>query len=325
MSRKVIASTRILPPTLIGMVHVPALPGTPASRLAIAEIIDIACYEAHLLESTGFDAILIENMHDAPYLYQTIGPEITAAMTAVCARVRAAVKLEIGVQVLAACNREALAVALASNLNFIRAENFAFAHVADEGLMPTADAGPLLRYRRAIGADHIRIYADVKKKHAAHAITGDVSLDDAVHGAIFCGADGVIITGSATGKAAAPADVAAASDVAAEFAGAPRVLVGSGITAANLHQYWPIADGFIVGSSLKFDGDWRNDIDASRAAELVARARELSGTGLQAVSGTGLQPVSRTAPQRGRTARGAGRTPPPNSRARKRPGKRGAS
>ncbi|MFN0136163.1 MAG: BtpA/SgcQ family protein [Phycisphaerae bacterium] len=320
MSRKVIASARILPPMLIGMVHVPALPATPAARLSIAEIIDIACYEAHFLESIGFDAILIENMHDAPYLYQTIGPEITAAMTAICARVRAAVKIELGVQVLAACNREALAVALASNLNFIRAENFAFAHVADEGLMPTADAGPLLRYRRQIGADHIRIYADVKKKHAAHAITGDVSLDDAVHGAIFCGADGVIITGSATGKAAAPADVAAANR-----AGAPRVLVGSGITAANLHQYWPIADGFIVGSSLKFDGDWRNDIDASRAAELVARARELSGTNLQPVSGTGLQPVSPTVPQKGRRAQGAGRTPPHNSRSRKRPGKRGAS
>lgn len=258
-------------PILIGMVHVRALPGTPNARRSIPEIADIACREATLLESSGFDAVLLENMHDAPYLYQSVGPEISAAMTAVCARVRAAVKIDIGVQILAACNREALAVALATNLSFIRAENFVFSHVADEGLMPTADAGPLLRYRRQIGADHIRIFADVKKKHAAHAITGDVSLEDAVHGAGFSGADGVIITGTATGK------VAAASDVAtAKAAGASRVYVGSGITTENLHEYWPHADGFIVGSSLKRGGDWRNDIDPKRAAALVSRARELA-------------------------------------------------
>jgi len=81
--------------------------------------------------------------------------------------------LPLGVQVLAAANREALAVALAVGATFVRVENFVYAHVADEGLMPVADAGPLLRYRRQIGADHVKILADVKKKHSSHALTAE--------------------------------------------------------------------------------------------------------------------------------------------------------
>ena len=256
-------------PALIGMVHVRALPGTPRAARPVREIVEVAAAEAAIYESAGFDAILIENMHDIPYVYQAVGPEVTASMTAVAIEIRRASNLPVGVQVLAACNREALAVALAADLQFIRCENFAYAHVADEGLMPLAEAGPLLRYRRQIGADHVRIFADVKKKHATHALTGDLSLAEAARGIAFCGADGVIVTGSATGVAAAPSDLADAR------AARLPVLVGSGLTASNLHDYWHLADGFIVGSSLKHDGDWSREIDPARVAAFVARAREL--------------------------------------------------
>ena len=83
---------------------------------------------------------------------------------------------------------------------------FVFAHVADEGLARAA-AGPLLRYRRQIGADHIAVFADIKKKHASHAMTADVSIAEAARAAEFFGADGVIVTGAATGKPVEPADV----------------------------------------------------------------------------------------------------------------------
>ncbi|HYD00254.1 MAG TPA: BtpA/SgcQ family protein, partial [Phycisphaerales bacterium] len=164
---------------LIGMVHVPALPGSPASKLAARQIAAHVAAEARLLAKTGFDALLLENMHDAPYLTRH-DPAVVAAMTAAGLAVRdAAPDLPMGVQVLAAGNREALAVALACGGTFIRCENFVFAHVADEGLMPTAEAGELLRYRRSIGAESVAVFADLKKKHASHAITGDVSLAEA--------------------------------------------------------------------------------------------------------------------------------------------------
>ena len=90
----------------------------------------------------------------------------------------------------------------ASGCQFIRAENYVFSHVADEGLMAEASAGPLLRFRRSIGAQHVAVLADVKKKHSAHALTADVDVVETVRAATFFQADGVVITGSGTGFAA---------------------------------------------------------------------------------------------------------------------------
>lgn len=244
---------------MIGMIHVAALPGTPLARRSLREICAQAVDEAKLLASFGFDALMIENMHDRPYLRQSVGPEIVSAMTAVAAEVRQAVDLPLGVQVLAGANREALAVAMAGGACFIRAENFVFAHVADEGLMADADAAPLLRYRREIGAEHIRVFVDVKKKHAGHAITADIDITEAARAAEFFGADGVIVTGVATGQ---PADLADLQQTGAAV-NLP-VLVGSGITPHNLHKFRPFADAFIVGSFYKEDGLWHRPIDPDR-------------------------------------------------------------
>lgn len=82
--------------SLIGMVHVQALPGTPANKYKLPEIIKIAVEEAKLLEDAGFDMVAIENMHDTPYLRRNVGPEIVASMTAICAAVRDAIKIPFG-------------------------------------------------------------------------------------------------------------------------------------------------------------------------------------------------------------------------------------
>ena len=253
-------------PRLVGMVHAAALPGTPRSSLAVAEIARRAAGEARTLADAGFGGVIVENMHDVPYLRRTVGPEIVAAMTRVAAAVRDAVpELVVGVQVLAGANREALAVAHAAGAQFVRAEGFVFAAVADEGLLEEADAGPLLRERRRIGADDVRILVDVKKKHSSHAITADVPITDAAKAAVFCGADGVIVTGGATGEATKPGDV---HDVA-RAVGVP-VAVGSGVTADTAAVLLEHADCLIVGSCLKQDGHWSKPVDAVRAREFVA-------------------------------------------------------
>lgn len=169
---------------LIGVVHLQALPGTPANKLAVAEVASIAVAEARIYRDAGFHGILIENTHDRPYLKSVVGPEIVAAMSVVGAAVRRAVELPLGIQVLAGANTSAVAVALACDAAFVRVEGFVFAHVADEGLIE-ASAGALLRYRRAIGAEGIRVFADVKKKHSAHAITADVDCRNREGGRIF--------------------------------------------------------------------------------------------------------------------------------------------
>lgn len=256
--------------SIIGMVHVPALPGTPRASSSVNELADVAAAEALTLQRAGFDAIMIENMHDVPYLLREVGPEIVAAMTAVAISVREAVKCPVGVQVLAGANQAALAVAQSAGLQFIRAEGFVFSHVADEGLMAAADAGPLLRYRRQIGAVHVSILADIKKKHAAHALTADVDLVDTAQAAQFFGADGLIVTGTATGVATHPAEVTAVSN-----ATNVPVMVGSGATPENLPGLWPAAAGIIVGSYLKRDGLWSNPLDAKRVEAMMTAVGRL--------------------------------------------------
>lgn len=263
--------SRYLPPArgLIGMIHVGALPGTPRSARSVRELSARASGEARTLAAAGFDAMLIENMHDAPYVSGGVGPEITAAMTACAIAARdAAPDLPLGVQILAAANHEALAVALAAGGQFVRVENYVFAHTADEGLMPTASAGPLLRYRRVIGAEHVAVFADIKKKHASHAITADVSIEQTAEAAAFFGADALIVTGAWTGKPAEEDDLQRARS-ATDL----PVLVGSGVTAESAAHLMDVADGLIVGSAIKRDGGWRNPVDPARAEALVRSAK----------------------------------------------------
>ncbi|HEY3358255.1 MAG TPA: BtpA/SgcQ family protein [Polyangia bacterium] len=263
-----ITSLFAAPRALIGMIHVGALPGTPAASAPLERLVETAVAEARAYRAAGYDAVMIENMHDRPYLKGAVGPEVVAGMTAVGREVRREADLPLGVQVLAGANREALAVALASGASFARVEGFVFAHVADEGLIESC-AGELLRYRHAIGAGAVRVFADIKKKHSAHAITADVSLAETARAAEFFLADGVIVTGAATGHAADPAEV----EAAAGACGLP-VLVGSGVTPENLAVY-AAADGVIVGSFVKRDGVWSNPLDPARLAAVVRAFRAL--------------------------------------------------
>ncbi len=250
---------------LIGMVHVGALPGTPFASQPMDQIVSKAVDEARQLEDAGFDAVIVENMHDAPYVHgDQLGPEIVSAMTLVAHSVRHSVQIPIGVQVLSGGNKQAIAIAHMIGSSFIRCENFVFAHIADEGLLAEAEAGGLLRYRKSIGAEHVKVFCDIKKKHASHAITSDVDLAETAHAGEFFGADGFVVTGISTGKAAALDDVKAVRS-----ATRLPVIVGSGVTpgyAASLSEH---ADALIVGSYIKHDGYWKNPVDPERARNIV--------------------------------------------------------
>ncbi len=255
------------PKALVGMIHVGALPGTPRGTEPVGVIAAHAVAEARLLIDMGFDAVIVENMHDVPYMRREVGPEIVAGMTIVAGAIRDAVDTPLGVQILAGANRAALAVAHAIGAQFIRAEGFVFASVADEGLIDEADAGPLLRYRKQIGAEEVRVICDIKKKHNSHALTADVGLAETARAAEFFGADGVIVTGVATGRAANMDDVR----VARQATRLP-LAVGSGVTPDNIREMFEYADAVIVGSWYKHRGDWRHGPDPMRVKEIVAAA-----------------------------------------------------
>ncbi|MCE7975381.1 MAG: BtpA family membrane complex biogenesis protein [Leptolyngbya sp. PLA1] len=255
-------------PLVIGMVHAPALPGSPRARLPVAEIVKVAVREAEVLAGEGFGGIIVENMHDTPYVNGPHAPETVAAMTRVVAAVReAAPRVLLGVQVLSMGHLEALAIAHACGGDFIRVENFAFAHVADEGLLAEAAAGPLLRARRRLGAERIKLFCDIKKKHASHALTADLSIADTARGCEFFGADGVIVTGTHTGVPADPADVREAAR-----ATGLETWVGSGVTPESIASLSGVATGLIVGSYLKRGGRWDRPVDPQRCRQIVRAA-----------------------------------------------------
>src|SRR5262245_4529263 len=230
-TRKTFADAVGAPRALIGMLHVGPLPGAALAGPPLDRQIERAIAEARIYRDAGYQALILENMHDRPYLARAVGPETVAAMTAIGLAVRREVPLPLGVQILAGANREALAVASACGADFVRVEGFVFAHVADEGLIESS-AGELLRYRRANAAGQAVVFAGIKKKHAAPAITNDVSLAETAKAAEFFLADGVIVTGVATGVEASPHDL---DEVAASVQ--LPVLIGSGLTAGNLSRY----------------------------------------------------------------------------------------
>ena len=255
--------------TIIGMVHVGALPGTPRNSQKLDAIISEAIRETLILTEGGIDAVMIENMHDRPYLNRNTGPEIVASMTAIAIELRKAFNIPLGIQILAGANKDAISVALAAGLDFIRAEGFVFGHLADEGWM-NSDAGDLLRFRKMIGAQHIKVFTDIKKKHSSHATTTDISIAETAKAAEFFLSDGVIVTGAATSEKASFEEVKAV-----KLAVKLPVLIGSGIDAQNIHKYWDYADAFIVGSALKIEGKWENTVDPLRVSQLMLKVESL--------------------------------------------------
>lgn len=256
---------------VIGMIHLDALPGTPKYSGNFQKIVNKAVEEAKIYQFHNVDGILIENMHDAPYVQdKSLGPEVISSMTRIAIEIKKVLSptMPCGVQVLACGNKQALAVAKACDLQFIRAEGFVFGHLADEGYT-NACAGDLLRYRKLIDADDILIFTDLKKKHSSHSITADTSLLETAHAAEFFLTDGIILTGTATGHAADTRDLN-------DLSGNVKVplLIGSGVTKENVGDY-SNAEALIIGSYFKEEGRWENKLSDDRIRKLMERVKDL--------------------------------------------------
>ena len=252
---------------VIGVVHCRPLPGAPAYEgEPVAAIIERALRDADAYAMAGADGLIIENHGDIPFLKpDAIGPETAAVLAVIADRVRQAVGVPLGVNVLANAAIPALAVAVAAAARFIRVNQWANAYVANEGIVE-GEAARVLRYRAALRARDIRVFADVHVKHGAHAIVADRPIAELVRDVEFFGADAVIATGQRTADAATAAEI----DAIAHATSLP-LLIGSGVTEENVGDILARADGVIVASSLKVDGVWWNPVDPARARQFMQR------------------------------------------------------
>jgi uncharacterized protein len=263
---------RTLPDKFLGaMIAVLPLPGAPRyggddERIVEQAISDLGCYQ-----KAGVDAIVLENSHDLPYIKPPLPARAVEVMQRVAVEVRRRFAGPIGIQVLEAANDTALEIAHAADLDFLRVEGYVFAHVGGAGLIEGC-AGRILRRRKELGCDHIKVFGDVKKKHCSHALTGDLDILDEVKQAEFFLVDGVIVTGARTTE---PPSVAELRQV--KNSAYVPVLIGSGMTTENIATYYPLAHGFIVGSTFRQGGRFLGELEPERLEAFMKVFRQLRG------------------------------------------------
>jgi hypothetical protein len=225
-------------------------------------LIDFAVSDARAYERGGAHAIFVENFGDVPFTKGSVAPETIAAMAAAGRAIRQAVKLPIGFNVLRNDARAALALCAVCGGAFVRINVLTGAMLTDQGLIE-GNAYDILRYRQRI-CPEVQIFADVHVKHAVPL--GDSTIEDAARDTVERGlADALIVSGAGTGLAADLADL----ERVRRTAPSAKILLGSGVTVANLRDFLPAADGFIVGSSLKVPGKVSNPVDPKRVAALA--------------------------------------------------------
>ena len=262
-----------VPVGLIGVVHLPAMPGDPGRQAVEFEaVLDHAMADAGALASGGVEALILENFGSAPFFRGTAGervPPHQLAILAVLAR-QCVQRFEIpvGVNCLRNDAPAALGIAAAVGAGFIRVNVHTGAYVTDQGLIE-GEAHHTLRYRQALGAaGRVAILADVLVKHAAPL--APLSPTAAVHDCLERGlADAVIVTGDATG---APLALELLQEVR-RAAGERPVLVGSGLTPQRAADLAPLADGAIVGTWLKEGGEVHAPVDVERVRQLAAAVK----------------------------------------------------
>ncbi|MBI3876878.1 MAG: BtpA/SgcQ family protein [Verrucomicrobia bacterium] len=246
----------------IGVVHLPPLPGSPRWRGEMRAVVKSAVADAKAYERGGAHAVVIENFGDVPFTKGSVPPETISAMAAAATAVNEAVRLPIGFNVLRNDAHAALALCVACGGSFIRVNVHCGAMLTDQGVIE-GQACHTLRLRRQL-CPSVLILADVHVKHAVPL--GDWPLEQAARDTVERGlADVLIVTGTGTGIATN------LDDVRRVRAACPRarIVLGSGVTEVNIHEFLPLIDGVIVGSSLKRKGR----VDARRVATLAAALR----------------------------------------------------
>ena len=265
---------------VIGVLHLLPLPTSPRWQGDLQAVIDRAEQEATALASGGVHGIIVENFFDAPFTKGSVDPAVVSAMVMVVQRLQTLITVPIGLNVLRNDARSALAIATCTGAAFIRVNVLTGVMATDQGLIEGC-AHDLLRYRKELGSS-VKILADVLVKHARPL--GSPNLTTAVQETIHRGmADGIILSGWATGSPPSLEDL----ELAKAAAGSHPVFIGSGADWENIGTLMKAADGVIVASSLKRQGDINQPIDPIRVGQFVEAMQE----GMQALEGTLSMPT----------------------------------
>lgn len=247
---------------VIGVIHLLPLPSSPRWGGDLRSLMERAEQEATALAAGGVHGIIVENFFDAPFAKDRVDPAVVSAMSLVVQRIQSLITLPVGINVLRNDGQSALAIASCTGAQFIRVNVLTGVMATDQGIIE-GQAHNLLRYRRELGCD-VKIFADVLVKHAQPLSTSSltVAVQDTIHRGL---ADAVIISGWATGNPPNPADLAEAKAAAAQT----PIFIGSGANLENITSLIPPADGVIISSALKRQGNIHDRIDPVRVGQFM--------------------------------------------------------
>lgn len=249
---------------VIGMVHLGALPGTPLFDPGL-DLLAAARADLLALQNAGFDAVMFGNENDRPYEFN-VDTAATATMATIIGQLKSEITVPFGVNVLWD-PMSSVAVAAATGASFVR-EIFTGSYASDMGPW-TPDAGKAMRYRNRLGRTDLAMLYNISAEFA-HSLD-ERSLPDRARSAVFSSIpDAVLVSGQITGEAAELSDLQAVKKVLPDTA----VMANTGVKHETVADVLAIADGCIVGSSLKVDGDTWNAIDPERAADFMLRAKK---------------------------------------------------
>jgi membrane complex biogenesis BtpA family protein len=254
---------------VIAMVHFPGLPGRPRHdrEAGPAGLLDVVGRDLAVLQDAGIDAVLFCNEADIPYQLE-VGPEIPAAMAAVIGELHSSIRVPFGVNILWDA-RASLALARATGAAFIR-EVLTGVYESDIGMIAPS-LGDLAAYRDAIGAADVALFGNITPEFSSTLGTRTVA--QRARSASFLGLDAILISGPEAGVPFAMSDLRAAKEAVPQT----PVLANTGVKADRLAEILAVADGVIVGTSLKVDGITWNPVDPDRARRFMDTAREIRG------------------------------------------------
>ncbi|WP_298837998.1 BtpA/SgcQ family protein [uncultured Roseobacter sp.] len=258
--------TRIFGATrpVIGMVHLGALPGTPLYNPGL-DLVAAARADLIALQDAGFDAVMFGNENDRPYEF-SVDTASTATMAAIIGALKSEITVPFGVNVLWD-PMSSVALGAATGAAFVR-EIFTGTYASDMGPW-TPDAGQAMRYRNRLGRSDMAMLYNVSAEFA-HSLDAR-SLPDRARSAVFSSVpDAVLVSGQITGEAAALSDLEAVKAVLPDT----PVMANTGVKHETVADVLAVADGCIVGSSLKVDGDTWNPVDPDRARDFMERVRK---------------------------------------------------
>lgn len=256
---------------VIGMVHLRPLPGSPAYRGDMNEVIRDALSDALALQDGGVDAIMIENFGDIPFFKSSVPASTVAAMTAAVLEIRTSLSAirdtPVGINVLRNDACAALSIACATGAKFIRVNVLTGARVTDQGVIEGA-AAELARLKRLLGAVDVKVLADIDVKHSAPLAPRPIE-EEVADTVERGGADGLIVSGAGTGK---PTDPALAKKIRAAVHHIP-LYVGSGVTVETAGSFADHVEGFIVGTHFKHNGKVSEPVDPERVRAFVKKVK----------------------------------------------------